>query len=344
MPGNAAYRDHQIDLVKALAIWMVLIIHTSFFSDPVSSAPFVSNLFWRVLAGSAVPLFLMCSGALMLRTEKELTLHKLFFRSLLRFVIAMLLWAMVYKVQHLYQDGQLTPSGLVYAFKEVLLFRQEFHFYYLHIMMLIYVLLPVLRLIVREGNETILRYLLGLLFVFGILAPTVKPYWPFTLVEGIPTQWIMNMTYAAIGYCLLGWYLRTHPLSRTVSAVLFAVGFVFTLALTYWFSAKQGSLDGRFLEGMTLGPCLMAAGLYGLLLRAKADGRAKRLVTELSRGSFCVYLVHVFFLNLDQQALWRTLPIPRLLLIPLAATALLFVSMAVYEALSRIPVVNRWLI
>lgn len=344
MPGNAAQRDHQIDLVKALAIWMVLIIHTCFFSDPVSSAPFVSSLFWRVLAGSAVPLFLMCSGALMLRPEKELTLHKLFFRSLLRFLIAMIVWAMLYKVQHLYQEQQLTPAALLYALKEVLLFRQEFHFYYLHIMMLIYVLLPVLRLIVREGNESILRYLLGLLFLFGILAPTVKPYWPFTLVEGIPTQWVMNMSYAAIGYCLLGWYLRVHPLSKAVSAGLFLAGFVFTFALTYWFSARQGSLDGRFLEGMTLGPCLMAAGLYGLLLQARSGARASRLVTELSRGSFCVYLVHVFFLNLDQQALWHTLPIPRLLLIPLAATALLMVSMAVYEILSRIPVVNRWLI
>lgn len=344
MSGNAAPRDHQIDLVKALAIWMVLIIHISFFSDPVSSAPFLSNLFWRVLAGSAVPLFLMCTGALMLRPEKELTLRKLFFRSLLRFVLAMVVWAMVYKVQHLYQNGQLTPPALLYAFKEVLLFRQEFHFYYLHIMMLIYVLLPVLRLIVREGNEHILRYLLALLFLFGIVGPTVKPYWPFTLVEGIPTQWVMNMTYAAIGYCLLGWYLRAHPLSKAVSAGLFVAGFAFTFVLTYVFSARQGSLDGRFLEGMTLGPCLMAAGLYGLLLQAKPAGRAGKLITELSRGSFCVYLVHVFFLNLDQQALWRTLPIPRLALIPLAATVLLAASMAVYEVLSRIPVVNRWLI
>ena len=344
MPGNAAQRDLQIDTVKSLAIWMVLIIHTCFFSDPVSSAPFLSNLFWRVLAGSAVPVFLMCSGALMLRPEKELTLHKLFFRSLLRFVLAMLFWAMVYKAQHLWQAGQLTPASLFAALKEVLVFNQEFHLYYLHIMMLIYVLLPVLRLIVREGSETVLRYLLVLLFLFGILAPTVKPYWPFTLVEGIPTQWIMNMTYAAIGYCLLGWYLRVHPLSKALSAGLFAAGFVFTFALTYLFSARQGSLDGRFLEGMTLGPCLMAAGLYGLLLHAKPGERAARLVTELSRGSFCVYLVHVFFLNLDQQALWHTLPIPRALLVPLAAAALLLLSMAVYELLSRIPVVRRWLI
>ncbi len=344
MSANAAQRDHQIDLVKSLAIWMVLIIHTSFFSDPVGSAPFLSNLFWRVLAGSAVPVFLMCSGALMLRPEKELSLHKLFFRSLLRFVLAMVFWAMVYKAQHLWQAGQLTPSTLFAALKEVLVFNQEFHLYYLHIMMLIYVLLPVLRLIVREGNETILRYLLALLFLFGILGPTVKPYWPFTLVEGIPTQWVMNMTYAAIGYCLLGWYLRVHSLSKAVSAALFAAGFVFTFVLTYLFSARHGSLDGRFLEGMTLGPCLMAAGLYGVLLHAKPTGRGEKLVTELSRGSFCVYLVHVFFLNLDQQALWRTLPIPRLLLVPLAATALLLVSMAVYEILSRIPIVKRWLI
>ena len=40
MSANAAQRDHQIDLIKSLAIWMVLIIHSSFFSDPVGSAFF----------------------------------------------------------------------------------------------------------------------------------------------------------------------------------------------------------------------------------------------------------------------------------------------------------------
>ena len=46
---------------------------------------------------------------------------------------------------------------------------------------------------------------------------------------------------------------------------------------------------------MSLGPCLLAAGVYGLVVSLV---RKPCVVAEqISRASFCVFLVHIFFLH-----------------------------------------------
>ena len=85
-------RDRQIDLVKTLAIIGVIFIHTCSpgFQRPVGSVGFLTTLFYGSIVRASVPLFFMCSGALLLDPGRELTMKKLWLRNILRIVIAML--------------------------------------------------------------------------------------------------------------------------------------------------------------------------------------------------------------------------------------------------------------
>ena len=112
------------------------------------------------------------------------------------------------------------------AFKEVLLFKQEFHLYFLQIMVVVYVFLPVTRIITKHAAKKELKYALAVWFLLGIVYPTVKPFWPVTLLSGIPVQWMINMTYAAIGYGLLGYYLSQYLISLKWSILFLVVGFL----------------------------------------------------------------------------------------------------------------------
>ncbi len=336
-------RDVQIDLLKSLAIVLVIVVHTCFYWDPVGSGQWVQSLLLGSLARPAVPLFLMCSGALLLRPEKPLPLKRLLLHNVLRLAAAMLFWAMAYKLWWLIQSG-FSAAGLWESVKEVLLFRQEFHLYYIHIMLLVYLLLPVVRIFVKAASERQLWYALGFWWLFGILYPTLLPFWPFSLLTGFPLQWKLNMTYAAAGYGLLGYTLRRHPLPRGVSAALFAGGFAFVFGGTLLFSLRRGALYEDFFEGMSVGVCCMAAGIFCLAARARPSERLCSVLSWGSRASFCIYLVHVFFLYLFQGWGYRELALPRLLLIPLVGAAICLLSAGVYWLLSKIPVVNRWLI
>lgn len=342
-------RNRTIDLVKTIAIFGVLLIHTS--AGGVSglragSAPWLSNLFWNALARPAVPLFLMASGALLLPPERELTLKKLYTKNMARLLAALFFWAACYKLVFLTLMDSLTPWDLEAAIKNLFLFRHEEHLYYLHVMLLVYAFLPVTRLLAGCGNRRLLEYALTLWFFLGILYPTVRTLWPFTLLGGIPVQWQMNMAYASIGYTLLGHYLtvaRPHP-RRSLCLLALLAGFLLTFGVTWAASMAAGKPEEHFLEGMGAGVFLETLGAWGLCQSISLSEWADRFVTGVSRASFCVFLTHVFFLQFFARHGLRTAEGPALFTVPLISLLLLACCCGVYTLLSRVPGVRRWLI
>lgn len=129
-----------IDLIKVVAIIGVVAIHTCSggFQAPLMSFDWLSAVFWRCLTSASVPLFFMCSGATLLRPEKDLPIKRLYSKNMLRIVVALFAWALLYKLFHLMASGALSGAGLFQAVKELLLFNHEFHLYYLHIIIIVY--------------------------------------------------------------------------------------------------------------------------------------------------------------------------------------------------------------
>ena len=232
------------------------------------------------------------------------------------------------------------------AAKNLLLFRHGEHLYYLHIMLLVYAFLPVTRLLVRNGDRQSLEYALGLWFLLGILYPTVRTLWPFTLLGGIPVQWRLNLDYSSIGYTLLGHYLtvyRPRPRRPLCLAALLA-GFLLTFGGAWAASAAAGRLEEHFLEGTGAGVFLEALGFWGLCQRASLPEWAGRAAARLSNASFCVFLTHVFFLQFFARHGLRAAEGPPLFTVPLVSLLVLICGWGTYALFSRVPGVRRWLI
>ena len=338
-------RAIDIDLIKVVAIVCVLIIHTCRYTAPVMSGQWLSTLFWGSVSRAAVPLFFMCSGAIFLEPSRELTVKKLYLKYILRILVALFFWAYIYKVYFLIGSGTLSLSGLIYAAKETLLFKHYTHFYYLHIILLFYALMPILRVFVKSATDSEIRYALLIWFAVGILYPTLSPYWPFTLLSGMPKQWLLNMTYSSVGYGLLGYYLKKRTPSLKISIPVAVVGFAVVFGGTAIFSNINQRLDARFFEGMIVGVMLLAFGLFGIC-RKISFGVSDKLIpviNYISKGSFCVYLVHLILMDklIDFGILPDSLPI---LLVPAISLMLLVLCLGIYFILSKIPVVNKWLV
>jgi len=297
-------------------------------------------MFWASVTRSAVPLFLMCSGALFLDPERELSLKKLYTKYLPRVIAAMLVWAMAYKTSNIISSGNLSAGALWQAIKEVLTFNQEFHLYYTHIIIMAYICLPVVRIITANASKRQLEYCIAIWFVFGILYPTVGSFWPLSLLAAWQRQWMINMTYASIGYMLLGHYVsRVSSLRRRHYAVLLGFGLSFVFFGTWIMCALKGEFYDGFLGGMSVGVAAMATGIYGI-----CPDKKSRIAAWCSKGSFCVYLVHVFFLRLlNAEWLLGSILVPAVSA-PLITMAIFLCSLGVYALLSRIPVVNKWLV
>lgn len=112
MEYTAEKRDPALDALRALAIILVLTIHASSngFTHPPGSLDWWGTLLWAGPARPAVPLFFMCSGALML--SRDIPPKRLFSHNVLRILIAMLCWAALYKLIAMFLHGGVTLAGL----------------------------------------------------------------------------------------------------------------------------------------------------------------------------------------------------------------------------------------
>ena len=337
-------RDLRLDLTKCVAILGTILIHSSKYGYPLGSLNWYAGVFWGSLLRCCVPLFLMCSGALFL--AKPVSVRRLFTRTFPRILAAMLVWAMGYKVFHLALDSAVTLHSLTQAVKEVLTFQHEFHFYYLHIILLVYLCLPITSVFVQAASRRQLEYALGVWILLGILAPRLYAHWPFTLFGGVAYQYPMAQVYGAIGYGVWGHYIKTNPRSARVCAACALGGSVLIFWGTVLFSLRSGGLFEGFFEGMAPGAFLQATGLFGLCHCVRLPQREsfRKTIVFLSRGSFCVYLCHIFFVVLLERYGITPYLLPALAGIPLCAVVYLLCSYGVYGVLSHIPGVRRWLV
>lgn len=344
MNPAAPSRVRSVDCAKCLAIFCVLLIHAA--SDvlrggPISSIRWLSGLFWGSVSRGAVPLFLLCSGALLLDAERTISARHIWRRNIPHMLLALFFWAAVYKAIGLLTAGQtgrrraarrsarlaaLAARGasLLPAGHPACLCRAPAHAH-LH------------RTCRCENNALFSRLL-------GSRSASCCPHFGSSACcktsVGSSGQWPLPMVWSAIGCTVLGDALRRRPLTARCAGLLFAAGFLLCFAGTWLLSAKAGELKTPFLEGFSPGPCLMAAGLFSLCTQPQ---RLHRPAERLSRASFCIYLVHIAVLRL-LGALGLHANRFAMLSIPAVAVLCGAISYFIYLPLSKLPWIKRWLI
>ncbi len=206
--------------------------------------------------------------------------------------------------------------------------------------------MPITRAFVKNASKKELLYFLAIWFTLGIAYPTVKVFWAFTLLRGIPVQWLLNMAYASIGYCVLGYFLKTYSIKTKTAVCCLATGLMIVFFGTYLISIKTGELYEHFLEGMTVGVCLLATGIFSLSMQFghSITLKLRNTITYLSKASFCIYLVHIFFIKLFSLCGITVFFLPSLISIPLIALLNIFCCLVVYFILSHVPVFKKWIV
>ena len=260
-----------VDYAKTLAIVGVVMIHVSsevLLGRQIGSAAWLEGLFWSSLARGAVPLFLMCSGVLFLDRSGGLSVRRIWKRNIPHILLALLVWAAVYKLVPRFLHEKLTAEALRTILLELLCGQHEGHLYFLHIMLLVYAALPVTYTFAANADEKTERYALAFWIVSGVLLPTAKGLGLLHAFSGIFLQWPLMLAWAAIGCTWLGHFLiKRKPLPVHLAAAMLLAGFLICFAGTWLRSVRAGKLSAQLLEGLSPGPCLIAAGFFSLCIR-----------------------------------------------------------------------------
>jgi len=346
-------RSVAVDAAKTAAIFGTLLIHASAiggFSGAVGSFNWTAALFWNTLLRCAVPVFFMCSGALLLPPEKEVSAKTVWRKYIPRILAALLFWAAAYAAWQLLllwrHTGTLELDAIRRAVTDWLLFRHKSHLYYLHITLLVYALLPVTRFFVAEADRRLLRYGLAVWFLLGILLPTARLFPPFSLLVGIIAQYPISLAWGAVGYGVLGYELSR--MARTCRprtfVLLYLAGFGVTFGGTLAVSLVQGDLYQGLLGGNSLGVCLQAAGVFGFCVSSFSERPSCCWTETISKASFCVYLVHLAFMEFLTGRGFSAGSYPPIWAVPCLTAATFALSFLVWLVLRRVPVVKKYLI
>ena len=250
-------RSGSIDLTKCMATCAVLMIHCSanrYQLFTVGSLDWLTVLFWNGACKWAVPVFLMCSGALMNDPQRELPLNRLFSRYLLRLVASLSVWAALYEcLRILILRGSAPLSELLWAAgKNWFTGNTYYHLYYFYFAIGLYLALPLTRLITRWASKQELRYLLLLWLFFGSVLPCLQYFLPFRLTGPSLLRFILSPVFASAGLGLLGWYLHQKPAGRLLpSLLLFLAGFAALFFFTWQHSDAEKNLNIILLDGFS---------------------------------------------------------------------------------------------
>ncbi len=345
-------RNTAVDVTKTVAILGTVMIHTAAaggFNDPVGSLNWTSALFWGCLLRCAVPLFLMCSGALFLAPEKDLPLGRLWGKYIRRIVIALAAWSLIYVLWDGFlnlRGGLLTGAALRTALLDWVCFRHKYHLYYLVVMVAVYAFLPVFRLLLQKADRRLLCYMAGLWLATGCLLPFLFTQPPLSFVEGFPREYAVSFTWFAMGLGPLGRVISSsrRKLSPAFYGIVYLAGFVITFAGTLLLSLKQGWLCQHLLQGSAPGVVLQAVGIYGACDALCRGRRPVRWAERVSRASFCIYLIHPVFLDLLILLGFHAGARMPLWVVPAGVAILFCAGFASWLVLRRIPVVNEYLI
>ncbi|MFK0250310.1 acyltransferase [Amycolatopsis azurea] len=348
-------RDRRFDRLRVLAAILVVGAHAGSFV--INRAPAWSGAWWPATATvtmprSAVPLFVMISGALLLRDMGHSSPQPMEARPIIASIRRrigkigwpLLFWSIVYLTLQIWTgagDPRVTSGGVGGMIDAILLGKPMYHMYYLFITAGLYLATPFLRILVRGLAPTGVRLLAAGALLLASLSSLVD--WRL----GTEDANALSLFVSFIGYFLLGHSLvDARPVPRRGLWISAAVVASLGSWCAYLLAVAAGSASAityleSFLDPLTV---LAAVAVFAVATdRQQAptttqDGPA----TRLSGLTFGIYLVHPVFV----AAIGTLLPQPEKMPGGLSVLAGLWISALVAASLfvmvaKRVPVLRH---
>lgn len=319
-----------LDYLRAFACLMVIIVHSGEFfyigaEHPVTVAS--ENGLWvaiyNSITRSAVPLFVMTSGYLLfpVRTDTPTFLRRRFTRVCIPFVV----WLVLYAV--LPQAGGQWSAATVCENLKALCFNfppAAGHLWFVYMLLGLYLLMPMISAwvagLTKRGEQLFIAVWVLTAFVpYLRYASRAAGLSGFLYGEGLWNEFsIFWYISGYVGYLVIAHYIRTYvKLSwrKTLAFALpaFAAGFAVTAGWFYGLLTASAAPDA---DGMLFGSeqllhdieiswrfctpnvALMSVAVFLVFKKITcSDGWIYKIVGELSRMSYGMYLMHIFVLN-----------------------------------------------
>lgn len=326
MMRSITERDYSLDLLKFIAIILVIMLHISTIQSN-SDDLFVWNAvnFLESLTRTCVPLFLMVTGSLLCKSKCD---FKTIFKRINRVIIPLIFWSFFYVFLY---NNLFDENASIFNILER---PTSSHLWYLYCLIGIYVTLPILCFIYKAASLTLKLYICILWFISCTLIPSLKSYGYYVSVFfDISTFGLYQ------GYFLVGAIISDLNKSSRVRLLAFLFFILNTLAI--WFLTKfthdhEGVINLRNHINSSVFVCLASVSLFTAIQGINIKNNiALKFLSSQSNYIFGIYLTHMTFYYLMVKF---NAPINHNIyyLIPLSSIAIYFSSLIICLVLSKL--------
>jgi surface polysaccharide O-acyltransferase-like enzyme len=340
------------DLIRTLAIGLVVLLHASneaLEASSVSTADWWTAVVYKSLALSCVPLFVMLSGALMLQPAKLNEPIRVFLKKRLgRLGLAFAFWSAVYLVWGFYiRQVPVTLSNVGLGIERELFTGAYYQFWFIYLIVGLYLITPILRLVVANGDQRIIRYLIALWFAGVAIVPLIQ------LASGYALDSAVFVIGGFVGYFVLGTYLQKIKLKPAILYGLLIVSFVGTVFGMWLMNYPLSTLEqGNFFFGyLTINVIIGSAALFLILLKFHSDWpgtnhkTASRVAQAISKNTLPIFLFHVIILESFERGFFgfklSFTTLNPIIEIPLLATLTLFITLGLILLMRKVPILKK---
>ena len=279
------------DILKAIAIFFVIFIHViSEYWDNlnVDSINFVILSLLDSISRFCVPIYFMVSGALFLNEEKTVTIKDVFKKYVPKVFILYVFWNLIYNFINIImiKKSIITLNVIRSIIIDTLLGNGLFHLYFLPIIIIFYLSLPILKQITKKENKNILKYFVFLLFIF------------LSFNKILDYLFDINILYPFLFdgyliYFILGYYLNTFDLSKKKTNTIYIlgiVGFIITFLGTV-ICSKEISKTEVFFKYISFNVVMYSSAFF-LFAKNNFYKINEKVLNILSKTNFGMYLIH----------------------------------------------------
>lgn len=352
-PAPSRPRILWVDIIRTVSAFGVIFTHVTMVivnywgKRPIQTGDegwWTTSVFYAYLARSALGLFFMISGYLLLSTQGET--FSFLKKSLWKLLVPLAFWGTFYIVWR----GNL-PEDPVKLVKHIILSlatgKVEYHLWFLYAFVGLYLFVPILRIFLRTAQERDIWYYVAVWF---LLVPVSS------LIFQMTGDVIALMNYAFfssfIGYFLLGHLLGRRALDWKWILAAWMLIPLWAAAETYFqYSQTRAfkSMQDQWFDTLTVLVipytvlCFIAfKGVGERIQRSlKESSRTPAIWETLSRASFGIILIHVFVLEVMYEGVGRFHLAPfdfhPALAVPVVSVVGYIICFAIVYVVQRIP-------
>lgn len=351
-----------VDAIRTIAILCVILLHAA--NDLTIQQinqwevlRWVTVDVYQSVGRIGVPLFLMLTGALLVQpSKKDEPLIVFFKKRLARIGLPLLFWGAIFFIWIFFVEKQSVTSGVIV---QGVLTGPYYHFWYFYLLFGLYLLTPIFRILIAHSSLDLIKYLLILWFIGTAIMPVTGLLTPHYLDKNV----LIFTGYA--GYFLLGAYLMSVRLKRSMMVLLLTLGVALTALGTYVIAATIGGVTMFFFQQYLSPTMVLASAMVFLLLitansspnqgalnqpdapvsSSSNNSKIKKLVGVISLNTLPIAFIHVLILeSLYKGYFGFTVngnTLNSIVLVPLMTVIALFLSLALILPLKKVPLLSR---